>query len=218
MTRSLVQLAIVVVTVALLHGACVAPPAAPPAQRTPSAVATPTTAPASTESPLVTKTPSPEQGPGSYRTINIEELSLRLEVPAGWERVDSEWAWAPPGRGAHEIQRVIIGVHWAGLAPPQEPEAVLLPGPSEIVESEPVDVGWGTGRSYTLQVFESAPEHGGTRAPVSSVETHVVIVVFRDGGRLGLDFYARADDSEQLTDIQPFLGHMLDSSMMEVAQ
>jgi hypothetical protein len=218
MGRSSLQLAIVVVTVTLLHGACVAPFTAPTAQQTPSVTATSTLAPVATVSPLPAETASPEQESVSFQTIVVEEIGLRFEVPAGWIRVDSEWAWAPPGRGAHEIQSLIIGVHWAGLAPPQEPEAALLPGPSEIVESEPVDVGWGTGRSYTLEVFEDAPAGGGSRAPVSSVETHVIIVVSRNGGRLGLDFYARADDSEQLTDIQPFLQEMLHSSMMEVAQ
>jgi hypothetical protein len=216
MTKSLLQLAIVVVAVVLLHGACIAPSVSPPAQQTPAVTETPTAAPAPTESPIPADTASPEQEPWSYQTIDIEEIGLRFEVPAGWDRVGSEWAWAPPGRGAQVIQRLIIGVHWATLAPPQEPEAVLLPGPSEIVDSEPVEVGWGGGRSYTLEVLESAPEDGGTRAPVSSVETHVIIVVPRDGGRLGVDFYARADDSEQLEDIQPFLEHMVDSSMMEL--
>lgn len=214
MRRSSLQLAIVVVAVALLQGACVAPPTAPPELQTPSAGVITPTVPVPSGSPAPAGTPSPEEESLSFQTVNIEEIGLRFEVPAGWTRVDSEWAWAPPGRGAQQIQELLIGVHWAGLAPAQEPEAVLLPGPSRIIDSAPVEVSWGSGRSFQLEIYEPTPEGEGEQAPISSVETHVLIVAARDQRKVGFDFYGRAEDAQQLSEIESFLWHMLDSSTL----
>ena len=98
--------------------ACLAQPTITPSDHTPTAyVPAPTDTPA-TPSPIVTEPTPTGQEPLSYQTIEIEEIGLTFEVPAGWQRVDSEWSWAPPGRGAQDIQKLLIGIHWADLAPP----------------------------------------------------------------------------------------------------
>jgi len=215
MKRSAPCVAIMCLALVFSISACVAEPTVTPGHHTPTAYApSPADTPPAT-SPIVTEPTPTGQEPLSYQTIKIEEIGLTFEVPDGWQRVDSEWSWAPPGRGAQDIQELLIGVHWASLAPPQEAEAVLLPGPSQIIDSAPIDVGWGSGRSFQLEVYESTPAGEGTKPAIASFETHVLIVVTSNGGRLGFDFYARAQDLEQLSDIEPFLWHMLDSSILE---
>jgi hypothetical protein len=136
-----------------------------------------------------------QEGSGntSQQVTVIPEIGLSFAVPDGWQRLEPEVAWTPLGGDG-----VRLGVNWVELVPPMEPEAVLMPNHAEIVDSEPIDLGWAQGRRTTLEVFAPAAEQGGGRAPVVAVETHVLLTLTQDGRRLGLDFYLSAPTAELL--------------------
>jgi hypothetical protein len=168
---------------------------------------TPTGTPAPTQTPPEPTTPAP-----AYQTITVDEIGLSFEVPAGWQRLESGWAWTSPGQSQ---PRPSVGVNWVDLPPPQEVEAVLLPGPSQITGSEAVEVSWASGRSFTLAVYAASEGGEGEQAPIASHETHVLFVLTPEEGRLGIEFYAAAETAEQLSNLQTVLQHMLESSRLD---
>jgi len=145
----------------------------------------------------------------TYQKVDIPEAGLVFEVPAGWQRLELEYAWAP--NGANSLR---LGVNWMDIQPPQEVEAAMLPTPSQIIHSEPVELGWGSGRRFTVEVYAPAAQGGDTQALVQSVETHVLIVVSLGDTRRAFDFYAGGQTAEQLAILEPSLQHMLETSAL----
>jgi hypothetical protein len=134
----------------------------------------------------------------------VETPELRVEVPADWQRRDALWTWAPPGAPEGAAAQW-VGVNVVDLEPPQEPEAVLLPQPAQVVASTEVDLGWAQGRSFTLEVYDAA-------GAVASMERHVVVTVAQDGTRRAYDLYAAGKTAELLEALAPVLEHMLASA------
>ncbi|MDF1514940.1 MAG: hypothetical protein P1S60_14110 [Anaerolineae bacterium] len=155
----------------------------------------------------------PVGDPLAYQPVTISDAGLTIEVPGSWEQLAPEWAWEPCG---DQGQR--IGVNWVDLQAPQEPEAALLPNHSQILDSEEVDLVWGQGRSFTLEVYAPAAQDGDTQAPVESVEQHLIIVLEQDGGRRAYDFYAAATTAEQLDVVMPVYRHLLGSIAWNTVQ
>jgi hypothetical protein len=146
--------------------------------------------------------PEPSDDTGAYRVVETPEL--RVEVPADWQRRDALWTWAPPGAPEGAAAQW-VGVNVVDLEPPQEPEAVLLPQPAQVVASTEVDLGWAQGRSFTLEVYDAA-------GAVASMERHVVVTVAQDGTRRAYDLYAAGKTAELLEALAPVLEHMLASA------
>ncbi len=144
----------------------------------------------------------------TYQKVNIPEAGLVFEVPVGWQRLETEWAWSPVGDDG-----LRLGVNWMDIQPPQEVEAAMLPTPSQVIHSEPVELGWGSGRRFTLEVYAPAAQDDDTQAPVQLVETHVLIVVGLGDTRRAFDFYASGQTAEQLAMLEPSLQHMLETSL-----
>jgi hypothetical protein len=144
-----------------------------------------------------------------YQEVNIPEAGLVFEAPAGWLRLEPEWAWAPDG--ANSLR---IGVNWMDVQPPQEVEAAMLPTPSQVIHSEPIELGWASGRSFTVEVYAPAAQGDDTRAPVQSVETHVIVVISLKDTRRAFDFYASGQTTEQLAILEPSLQHMLETFIL----
>ena len=90
----------------------------------------------------------------------------------------------------------------------------MLPTSSQIIHSEPVELGWASGQSFTVEVYAPAAQGDDTRAPVQSVETHVLIVVSLGDTRRAFDFYATGQTAEQLAILEPSLQHMLETSIL----
>ena len=151
----------------------------------------------------------PTSSPPVYQEVNIPEAGLEFEVPAGWMRLEAEWAWSPDG--ANSLR---LGVNWMDIQPPQEVEAAMLPTPSQVIHSEPVELGWGSGRRFTVEIYAPAAQGGDTQAPVQSVETHVLIVVSLGNTRRAFDFYASGQTAEQLAILEPSLQHVLTTSAL----
>ena len=107
-----------------------------------------------------------------------------------------------------------MGFEWMTLAPPMEPEPVMLPGQAQIVDSTPVDLGWAEGRRFTLQVYAATAEDEEGLAPVESVQAHVLVTLSRDDERLGLHFYVSAPDAQGLNDLEPELQHVLNTARL----
>jgi hypothetical protein len=139
-----------------------------------------------------------------YQEMVLPEAGLTFEVPEHWTRLDPEIAWAPP-----ELD-MRVGFAWQDLQPPMEPEAVMLPGNAQILDSRPVSRNWAEGRSITLEVYTSAAQGG--EAAVESVETHILIVVERQERRRVYDFYASAPTDEALEGVRGVLWHMFNSA------
>lgn len=186
----------------LLLAACGAgptPEATPTTALPPTAVPTalPPTAPAT----AAAGTPATTGG-----RVGIPEAGLSLAPPAGWDRLEPDWAWMPP-----EIDWQRVGVKWIDLQPPAEPEAALLPGNSEILSSEAAAVPWGDARRVTLVVYGPA-EAGQGQGQVETVETHILVVTTQGGQRRAYDFYASAPAAEELAGLDPVLEALVQSA------
>lgn len=143
-----------------------------------------------------------------YMRVSLAEAGLSLDVPAAWTEI------APATWAASEESPWRLGVRWVDLEPPQEPEAALLPQPAQILTSEPVELAWGSGRRFTVEVYGEA-EEGAGQAPVQSLEIHVLVVVERDGGRRAYDIFVGAPDAQRLRNLESTLQHVLTSVVLE---
>ena len=140
----------------------------------------------------------------SYQRVPVPEAELSLEVPTDWTKIDAG-TWA-----ASQDETLRLGVQWADLEPPQEPEAVLLPQPAQILESVPVQLPWSDARRFVVEVYGEAPQGGG-KAPVISVEAHVLALVDLGRARRAIDIYAAAPDAQELARLEPILQRALTS-------
>ena len=157
----------------------------------------------------ITCPPPDVQAPANTLLATIPDIRLRFEAPVVWQRLDPEWAWTSDANG--EMQ---VGVNWAYLEPPLEMEAALLPQPAQILAAEPMATALGEGRTFTLETYgEAAPSDGNdAKAPVQTVETHVLVAVEQNGQRLGVDFYASAPTAEQLAELDDALQVLISSA------
>jgi hypothetical protein len=92
----------------------------------------------------------------------------------------------------------------------RELEAALLPQPAQVLETEAVELPWGSGRRFTVEVYGEAVEGAG-QAPVQTVETHVLVVIEQNGVRRAIDVYAAAPSAGQLAEIEDVLQRALSS-------
>jgi hypothetical protein len=145
---------------------------------------------------------------GAYERVPVAEAGLSLEVPADWTQVDAT-TWISP-----EDEDLCLGVAWADLEAPQEVEAVMLPQPALVLDAEPVELPWGSGRRFTVEVYGEAAEGEG-QAPVEAVEAHVLVVVDQGGTRRAFDVYAGAPSAEQLAALEPVLQRASTSVVFE---
>jgi len=130
--------------------------------------------------------------------IRIADTELVLDLPAGWARQGTDWAWAlldAPGQ--------LVGVNWNEREPGWEPTATL-PNHAVMLDARPVQVGWSKAMSYTVQVFDSAAQGG---QPIA-VETHIIILA----EKRAYDIYASARTADGLAALTPILKHMVDSA------
>ena len=88
--------------------------------------------------PADSRAPSQHGEPVAYQPMTIAEAGLELDVPSSWQRIEPVWAWAPT-----DVEGYCVGVNWVDLEPSMEPEAVMLPSPSLVLDSVPVDSGLG---------------------------------------------------------------------------
>jgi hypothetical protein len=153
-------------------------------------------------------TPSPEET-YAYTQVSIPEAGLTFEVPESWTQVD-DMIWAPASDADFWV-----GVKWAELNPPQEPEAVLLPENAQIVSSEEVETSLGNARRFLVSVYAPATEGGEEDAVVASVETHVLVIISDADTRRGYDFYAAGDDEDDLPQAQSVLDHLVATASLE---
>lgn len=158
---------------------------------------------------LVFASPSSLTPASVYQEVDIPEAGLVFEVPAGWPRLEPEWTWLDDNPNSPSL-----GVNWIDVRPPQEVEAALLPNHSQTIHSEPVEMGWASGRRFTVEVYVPVAQGGDTRAPVQSVETHVIVVLSQGDTRRAFDFYASGQTAEQLANLEPSLQHMLETSIL----
>jgi hypothetical protein len=158
----------------------------------------------------------PVPGEATFSRVEIAGTGLSFEVPNGWFRIEPEWAWMPPdAQHPGEESALRLGGVWTDLQPPIEPEAALLPQPSQVLYSEEATLSWGQGQRFLVEVYGPAAQGSDAQAPVESVELHVLVVVDRDGARRAFDLYARGASMEDLGTLEPLLQRMLDSSRLE---
>jgi hypothetical protein len=160
--------------------------------------------------PTPTAPAPPEPETPTTVVVEIPDWGLSFEVPSDWTHLEPEWRWAP--EAGSELG---VGVHWMTLEPPQEPEAVMLPAPSEVVSSEPVELSFGAGRWVVLNVFAAGGEGEEEVGPIASVEAHVLVVVSRGGVRQAYGFFASAPDHDGLEMLEPVLKQMVETAILE---
>jgi hypothetical protein len=149
----------------------------------------------------------PAGSTGPYQSVEILQAGISFHLPVTWQRGGPAWTWSPNG-----VDQPSVGMRWIDLQPPMEPEASLLPRPSQILCSQPIELPWASGRSFTVAVYGPVPEGGDAQAPVKSVETHILVVAASDGSRRAYDFYAAGTTAKQLGTVQPVLDQMLTSA------
>ncbi len=140
-----------------------------------------------------------------HQTIEVAEANVTFEIPSSWQPANGNLIWVP-----EPDSDLKLGFSWQVLQPPQEAEPAFLPSPSQTLSSSEIASYLGNGRRWTMEVFGPSPGVG-TPSPVESVETHVIIVVIQDSQRIGYHFYISAPTGQQLSTLEPFLEHMLES-------
>jgi Tol biopolymer transport system component len=163
--------------------------------------------------PADSSVPSPHSQPVIYPRVTVAEAGLEIDAPSSWRRLEPGWAWvSTDGEG------YCVGVNWADLEPPMEPEAAMLPGPSLVLDSVPVDLGWASGQRLTAEVYAPAVSGGGSdaAASVKAVERHTVVVVNQGDMRRAYDFYASAPNADVLSMLDPVLDAMVSSVKLRV--
>lgn len=151
----------------------------------------------------------PASGQAEYSRVEVADTGLSIDVPAGWLRLEPEWKWTPA-----EGSDLILGVNWVDLQPPQEAEPALLPAPSQTLTSEKVMLGWGSGRRFLLEVYGPTAQGSNEKAPVQSVELHVLITVNQEGLRRAFDLYVKGGSMEDMGSLDPVLQHTLETSVL----
>jgi hypothetical protein len=146
--------------------------------------------------------------PAGYRAVEIPEAGIGFDVPGTWQQAGQEWAWSPQDADGERV-----GLSWIDLQPPMEAEAALLPRPSQILGSQPVELAWASGRSFTVAVYGPVAAGREAQAPVQSVQTHVLVVASGEGSRRAYDFYAAGPTVEALDTLQIVLDRMLTTAV-----
>lgn len=155
-------------------------------------------------------TPTTEASP-VYSPVEVPEAGLSFELPESWVRLEPNWVWA-----SEVGSELLVGVKWLVLEASQEVEAAMLPGSSEVVSAELVDLGLGTGRQFLVNVFGSAAEGSDAQAPLDSVQTHILVTLEQAGKRLAYDFFAAGADAEQLAQAEAVLDHLVQTLSAEL--
>jgi hypothetical protein len=141
--------------------------------------------------------PLPEESPTSgtavtdWQRVQIPEVGVAFEVPAGWPRLGVAWAWSADGESAPHV-----GFKWSEGRSPSE----MVPTPSVVTAVKPVNLGWVEGQSFQVEVMAAGA--------VVAVEKHVV---FRIDSDLSGDFYVTGRSTADLTALDPILMHVLSS-------
>lgn len=143
----------------------------------------------------------------SWTPVTVEEAGLSFEVPVEWTRLEPAWRWAPePGSLAY------LGVDWAEIEPPTEPEAAMLPENAVMLERIPVELGWTTAYRYKAEVYKAASQGESEAQPeVTSVDYHILITSGAGDGRRVVDFHASAPSEGELGQLEPLLDAMVHS-------
>jgi len=159
---------------------------------------------------ISTPTPTANDSTLKYTTVTISEIGLSFDVRIDWQRLEPAWAWSPVAGQS------LVGVQWKDIQPPVEMEAAMLPEHAVVLEAEPVELNWGQGMRYTVEVYATVARSSGKEAApqVVAVQSHVLSAVVMDGSKRVYDFYASAGDAEQLSALQPVLQHMWTSARL----
>lgn len=216
--RVLWAVALVLLLAVSVLGCQAVPDAGEEAGETPTLSATaviePTDEATDTPEPTVTPEPSPtpedvaspDEDSPTYSSVEVPEAGLSFELPEGWVRQEPEWAWSP------EVgSDLLVGLKWVVLEPLQEVETALLPGLSEIVSVEDVDLSLGSGQQFLVNVRDAATEGSGAQALIESVQSHILVVVKQGESRLAYDFYAAGADADRLAQAEAALEHLIAS-------
>ncbi len=125
----------------------------------------------------------------SWQRIQIPDIRISLEIPAGWPQGDG-WSWTRPGATGQRV-----GVRWADRQAGAEP-IVMLPPNGVVRQVIPTNTSLGRAMRYTIRIT-------GT----SAAEGHDVIMT---DSRF-IDVYAIAPSDAELTSLQTALSHMFSS-------
>ncbi len=146
---------------------------------------------------LTVPVPPTGSGTGQWQPVQLPDVNLSFEAPAGWKRLGQEWAWVSP-----QSDKQRVGVNWIKREAGVEPTS-LLPNHSVSLDAAPLDLSWGTAMKHTVEVSDPAAAGGKTVA----VETHVIVQT----DNYVYDFYATAPNPEELDGLWLTLDHMLNS-------
>lgn len=120
---------------------------------------------------------------------DIPELGVAFKVPAGWEQVSGQNAWAPAG--AQSPQIVINAVKLSNDWRPSS----MLPEGARVTSSEVQTLSSGQINLYTIENSDG------------TAEIHAI----RPSGDTAYDIYARAASMEEVKTFQPVLNTVIDS-------
>jgi hypothetical protein len=134
-----------------------------------------------------------------WTPIHVLEAEISVEVPHGWHQRGGEWAWSPSPAGWPHV----------GLSRREfrETEAQQLPLPpaATVLRSTVVELEWGAGTLYTVEIPGSSTDCGAT-----ACFEHTLTVP--DGFGRTYTFFARTARSDELRPLLAVLGRMYRSA------
>ncbi|MCB9078533.1 MAG: hypothetical protein H6631_13115 [Anaerolineaceae bacterium] len=129
----------------------------------------------------------------TYEPIFIPATGAAITVPAEWTRTDFQWS---PNREGMPL----IGVAWTELDLEWTPTS-MLPEGAELVSREPVELAWGEGIRFQLEIKD-------TDGQLVTIEEHLIAPLNRT---VVYDFYASGSTYQELDAVKDAYETMITS-------
>lgn len=137
---------------------------------------------------------------GGWQEVHLPETGISFEVPADWVKIGQKWSQSGQ-------PQLFVGVNWATTGGAWSP-ASMLPNNGKVVSRESVELGWGAGVRYRIEVR-------GPTGEVNAVEEHLIAPLDQN---IAYDFFAGGPTAQDLDRLQDVYQHLLNTVSLEAAE
>ncbi|MCK5522583.1 MAG: hypothetical protein KAI83_05540 [Thiomargarita sp.] len=139
--------------------------------------------------PLSDSSPASPSSKSEYKSLEIKEASITIEIPKNWIQQGKETAWSPNKTGLP-----LVGFKWTKIEKDDWETTEMLPKNSDFLGPFMLSLDWEEGLLYIVQIKQNE------KNSKSLFEIHTVIP--RMDAAIAYDLYARATDLTQMKDVE----------------
>jgi len=134
-----------------------------------------------------------------YKSLEIKEASITIDIPKNWIQQGKETAWSPNKKTGLPL----VGFKWTKMEKDDWETTEMLPKNSDFLGPFMLSLDWEEGLLYIVQIKPNK------KNSQSLFEIHIVIP--RMDAALAYDLYARATDLSQMKDLESVYQKMRES-------